>query len=209
MYTDTSLWALDSALKYYIKSYYSWHLTSNKAGLSQVLPNIGNVYSLQNNRDKAIDAYNAALSTQKQIFDSTGMSLTLFNLGMEYYNLGNYKMAQDYFMKSYDIANTFNIADVLKDDMKMMAYILSKDKSDYKKAFDYSMRYIQINDSLNHLTRLQLLDDYSGKFDYQSYENGQLSNSLSKTKLWIIIFAGLTFILLSALVYLLIKRKKN
>ena len=207
MYSGSQKWTLDSALAYYLKAYFTFSAVSNKAGLSEVLPNIGNVYSLKNLYDKAFDAYLAAMNVQKQAKDSAGLALTLFNLGVLYYNQSDYNQSKTYFNKSIDIANKLQIADLIKDNLKMLFFI-SGNNHDYKTAFELASEYATVNDSLNDISRKQLVEDYSGKYEYQIFERKQLETSIKNMKtLFIFISSGLIVSVIILLIW--VRRKKS
>jgi tetratricopeptide (TPR) repeat protein len=208
MYSDSTTWALDSALKYYLKAYYQWNNTGNKVGLSQVLPNIGNVYSAQGIHDKAIDAYKAALNIQKQSKDSAGIAMTLYNVGISCYYKSEYKEAKNNFDQSIQIARRFNISDLLKDNLKML-FKLSGDSKDYKQAFEFANNYMQINDSLNELNHEQLIKEFNGKYEYQMIENMRLQKNIVHSRMWFYILGGITLLMLIFFIITVVKKKNG
>jgi tetratricopeptide (TPR) repeat protein len=208
MYSDSTTWALDSALKYYLKAYYQWNNTGNKVGLSQVLPNIGNVYSTQGINDKAIDAYRAALNIQKQCKDSAGIALTLYNIGISCYNKSEYKEAKINFDQSVEIARKFNISDLLKDNLKML-FRIAGDSKDYKQAFDFANNYMQLNDSLNELNHQQLINEFNGKYEYQMIENMRLQKSIVHSRMWFYILGGISLLMLIIFIFTVVKKKNG
>ncbi len=207
MYSDTSVWVLDSALEYFLKAYYAWNSTSNKAGLSEVLPNIGNIYSLKNLNDRASDAYMAALNVQKQAQDSAGIALTFYNMGILNYNLSNFKLSKEYFDKSIQIARKYLIADLVKDNLKML-FMLAGNKGDYKTAYLHANEYVLLNDSLSELAHKHLVEDYLGKYEYRVSENMNLQKAINKAKTWMIILSVGAFVIIGLFLIWIIKKRK-
>jgi tetratricopeptide (TPR) repeat protein len=208
MYSDTTTWALDSALKYYLRAYYQWNFTGNRVGLSTILPNIGNVYSSQGLHDKAIDAYRAALNIQKQTRDSAGIALTLYNMGVSFFNKSEFAEAKVNFEKSMGIAMKFNISDLLKDNLKML-FKIAGDSKDYKQAFDFANNYLQLNDSLNELNHQQLINEFNGKYEYQMIENMRLQKNIVHSRMWFYILGGITLLMLAFFIFTVVKKKNG
>lgn len=186
MYADTLTWTLDSAEFYFLKAYNQYFFEDNKVNVAKTLLNIGNTYALANNFEKAIDAYRAALNIQKQLTDSLSMALTYYNMGLLFFNLNEDNRAVEFIKNSLTIAQKFNHAALIKDNSRELFEFYSK-KNNYQLANFYAQLFFALNDSLMEVTRLQLYETFTGKFNFQYFENYQLKKENIKYKNFFVI----------------------
>jgi tetratricopeptide (TPR) repeat protein len=208
MYFDSTKWAIDSALIYFLQAYNFYTSTANQVGLAKVLLNIANVYSNGSDHEKALNAYRAALNAQKFINDSAGLSLAYYNMGLQYLELSDYDMAENHFHKSLNVAERFDLKELRKDNYKQL-FLINNKKGDFKTASSYADQLIVVDDCLDELSRITLIDQYNGKYEYQVFENMNLQKSKSRTQLWLIIVTVIALSLSGMIVvwYFLKKRK--
>ena len=70
--------------------------------------NIGLIYSIQGNYEKALDYYSKSVSIKKELGDKKGMGDSYHNIGVIYKEQGNYEKALDYLLKSKNINQEIN-----------------------------------------------------------------------------------------------------
>jgi tetratricopeptide (TPR) repeat protein len=199
MYSDTTKWALDSAQVYFLQAYNFYSSTSNQVGLSKVLLNIANVYAEGDDNEKALNAYRAALNAQKFINDSAGISLTYYNMALRYNVQSDYAMEENFLLKSLAIADRFDLSDLKKDNLKQLFLLFNK-KGDFKTACMYAERLVVVNESIEELSRISLVDQYNGKYEYQMFENMSLQKDISTIKFWLIIVTVIALTLTSVII---------
>jgi len=203
MYDNSNTWAIDSAIHYFLKAYTAYIALDNRIGVAKTLLNIANIYSAQESDDRAIDAYRAALNIMKQISDSAGIALAYYNMGVHFMNLNENKRAIDHFNISLSIAKRHKIATLIKDNLKQL-FLASSDQC--IKACGYAHEYFSIDDSINELSRHQLIEQYQGRLEFQAFENQELQNQYSSIKIWLIIISSLFVLLLIIFFWLLFSK---
>lgn len=207
-YHDTSTWAADSAELYFMKAYTRYTTDNNRIGVIKTLINLGNIYAAVGNAEKAIDAYRAALNQQRQLGDSAGIALTLYNMGVLFDETGDPKRAGNYLMESLKIAKAYNLSELCSDLYKQLFYLARKDKN-YPLATLYATSFFDINDSLNELSKKLLIEQFQGKYNFQEVENAILNAKTQKWQRigWITI--GMVVLMIIGLVLLLRRQNKH
>ena len=75
----------------------------DRSGEARTLVNVGSVYLLVGEKQKALDYYNQALPIMRAIGDGSGEAATLNNIGNAYDSLGKKQKALDYYNQSLPI----------------------------------------------------------------------------------------------------------
>lgn len=179
-YNDTASWAADSAEFYFMKAYTRYTIDDNRVGIIKTLINLGNMYASVGNTDKAVDAYRAALNQQRQMGDSAGTALTLYNMAILFDEMGYPKRAYDYLVESMKIAEAYNLNELRRDTYEQLFYLAQKN-NDLSLATQFASKFFAINDSLNELSRKLLIEQFQGKYNFQQVENSLL---MTKVKKW-------------------------
>lgn len=206
-YCDTATWAADSAEFYFMKAYTRYTVDDNRVGVVKTLINLGNTYAVLGNAEKAIDAYRAALNQQRQMADSAGMALTLFNMGVLFDDLGDTKRSSEYLLESLKLAELHRQGELSRDIYEQL-FELARKGNDYAHATFYAARAFAINDSLNSLAKQLLIEQFQGKYNFQEIENTLLSAELTKWQRIAWIAMGLaTLIIILAFVFRLVRKK--
>lgn len=121
----------DKALDYYEKAKNLYSETNNKRALSQVLTNMGEVYSFELKDYKmALKLYNKALHLKNSLEDVVGIALLNNHLGTLYANMENRQKALEFFnisLKMYKesgistgvVMVNYNIGEIYKDSDKI------------------------------------------------------------------------------------------
>ncbi len=123
----------------------------NDAARAYFLNNIGKVYSLRWDYDKAIEYYNKALKIDEQLGDLTGKARDLNNIGLIYYARDDYDKAIEYYNESLKIDEQLG-------DLKGKASCLLSigfayaAREDYDKAIEYYNESLKIDEQLGDLT---------------------------------------------------------
>ncbi|MBW8060808.1 MAG: tetratricopeptide repeat protein, partial [Solirubrobacterales bacterium] len=84
-------------------------LLAFKKAKADALNNIGYIYNLQGNPDKALEYYLQSLEIRKEINDKRGIAESLNNIGAIYKNQGNPDKALEYYLQSLEIQKEINV----------------------------------------------------------------------------------------------------
>jgi tetratricopeptide (TPR) repeat protein len=208
MCSDTTSWAADSALSYFLQAYNYYNYSDNRVGIAKVLLNLANVYSENGNMEKALDAYRAALNAQKFINDSAGIALTYYDMALCFTSQNDSISAENHFIKSLTIADRFDLSYLKKDNLKQL-FLINNKRGNYKTASLYADRLVVVDECINELSRISFVEQYNGKYEYQVFENMNLQKDVSRTRLWLIIVTTLALSLSGIIVTWCLMRKKQ
>ncbi len=114
-----------------------------------LLNNIGDLYHLTGQHEKAIPYLEAAIASPNQPVDPYYRNMAIFTLGEVYFDLGNHKKAEHYFLESLAAARQHGIGRDLMEGSRRLAVLYAADK-DYVKAYDYQQAYSRISDSIRN-----------------------------------------------------------
>jgi two-component system, NtrC family, sensor kinase len=215
LYSDTSLQYLDSAIAYQEQAILLWERTDNIPGTTKGLINLGILESEQKKYSEAFNSLQAAINYSKLMNDPASLSLAYYNMGLLAYNQGDFVSAIKYSLNSIEVANKISNTRLVVENAKLLAQCYGK-QGDIKKAYDYSMIYINVNDSMLSSVNQSELNDILVKYDFILKQNVILEDAKQdvnnkNTKLLI----GLIFILTIlgstalSLIYHQIKKKKQ
>jgi len=107
------------------------------------LHNIGNVYHVKGDYDKALDYYERSLSIKEELGNKRGIVKILINIGIVYWKKGDYEKALDYLERSLaiqeEVGNKRGMGMSLNNIGILYCY-----KGDYKKAEEYLEKSLSI-----------------------------------------------------------------
>ncbi len=103
--------------------------------LAVIINDLGFVADEQGKTDKALEAYNKALSLFEQLDDKKGIARAFNNIGAVYDNLGDLSLAIDYYYKSLNIREVIKDTSGLASCHNNIGYLYFKQKN-YKKALE-------------------------------------------------------------------------
>ncbi|MCX7986114.1 MAG: tetratricopeptide repeat protein [Bacteroidales bacterium] len=207
-YNDTATWAADSAEYYYMKAYTRFSVDDNRLGVIRTLINLGNTYSITGSRERAVDAYRAALNLQRQSGDSSGIALTLFNMGILFDEMGDSKRGKEYLLESLRIAKNYNLAELSRDIYQQLFHMNEKNQN-LSEAVLYASKFFAINDSLNEMSKKLLIEQFKGKYNFQEVENALLSSQLIRWKQIGWATTGLIIVILSGFIIYKLRSRKS
>ncbi|MBI3501957.1 MAG: tetratricopeptide repeat protein [Bacteroidetes bacterium] len=119
-----------------------------KTGKASVYNNLGSIFLVEANYEKAIEQYFNALKMYEQIEDKKGTASVMNNIGNVFYKQGNLAGASDYFQKSYELKKEIG-------DKKGMAHTLSNlaniyaDQKKYDKAIEYYQSALKAEEEID------------------------------------------------------------
>ncbi|MFH1127657.1 MAG: tetratricopeptide repeat protein, partial [archaeon] len=160
---------LDTALRYLQESY-DIFLKDEEIDESEIatMANMGKVYLMKGESDKAIESFNKALSWSEERNDTRGMALAIANIGGYYREMGDYPTAIEYHLQAADL---FNKSGDLREQGGQLrnvgfAYYLSND-------FEESLYYYDEAEYFFSIINDDIL------LDYLSYLRGLSYNSIA------------------------------
>lgn len=92
--------SLDSSFYFANEALNLGHIEQNKQGISNAYNRIGNVYTFQNEHEKALEFYQKSLDIRLEIGYSKGISNIYNNIAIVYFNQNQLGIALDYYYKA-------------------------------------------------------------------------------------------------------------
>lgn len=175
-----------------------------------LLNNIGDLYYSMGKPDKAISYLEKAIKSDNEHMDPYYRNMAVVTLGEVYFDLGNYKKAEYYLQKSLSLALKFHIGrDLIEANKKLAA--LSLRTGNYKKAFEYQLRYSEMKDSLMGKDVVENIQNMELKYRTAEKDKELLANKLGMEmqaqqlrKKNTIIIITVAFALILALIFLIV-----
>jgi len=152
---------IDEALKYYNKALEIFKQLDNKIEMANCNYNIGDAFLRDKNYNKALVFFNNALELDVNLESKWGKS---------YFFLKDYNQAETFLIKSLNISETIGDKERSRDNYNIF-YQLYKEKGNYEKALNYSLKLIEVKDNLYNETKSQQIEELQAKFDSEKKQN--------------------------------------
>ncbi len=157
-----------------MKSLEGYEDIGDKFSTANPLINIGNIYYISNNYDKALEYYLKSLEIYREIKNKIGIISSLINIGNVYIKLCNYDKASIYIGKSLKLAEEIDAKELITQSYIGFSDLYST-KNNYKKSLEYYKLYSELKDSI-------FTEDMSKKIaEMQTkYETGKKEQEIAK-----------------------------
>jgi adenylate cyclase len=140
----------------------------DKRNIALANNNIGSTF-VENNKEKARFHFDIALKNYEWIGDFAGQVLVLNNLGDLYAEQRKFKDAIDIFQKAFKIERQYELVDDQVNSLKGIANAYHG-INDNKNAYEYYVRYMQINDTLLTLRNLSEISNIQKSMEIKHRE---------------------------------------
>jgi signal transduction histidine kinase len=188
-------------------------------GLSYIYNNLGEIYYLKKEYEKAIEFYSMSAGLAKEKRSDFGMTFTLNGLALIYKDLKKFDRAIQIANQSIVISRNNFFRDKIKESYKIL-YEIYQDKRDYKSALE-SYKYFNLyQDSILSEDRIQFIDNLKINYETEKIaqenellkkdtelKNSQLSQQLTLS--WIAVITILFLLTISILLYRIGKQRKK
>ncbi len=165
--------------------------------------NIGFAYEGLNKLDSALIYYNIAVEIGERTNEFAHLSGCYTNIGYVYLKKANYKLSYKCFEKGLNIAKKKGLK-IVQSEIYNGLYSLFIKQKDYKKAADYSRKYIAVYDRLNIISNKAEIEELRLIHDLEKKEEEIKSlNKINKLRL-ILLFAFIAIVLV--IVFLIVLR---
>lgn len=158
------------AIDYYKQSMQIKKEAGNKKGVASCLQNIGLSYGELKKYPEALNALNEALELRKEIGNKSGMSYTFVSIGGIYNKLKKFAEAEKNFLLAIEAAGEY----YKYGNVTLEAYSglldLAKLQGNSKTALDYSLKLIEIKDSIHARQKSQDIAEMSERFESEKKE---------------------------------------
>ncbi|MFZ6011723.1 MAG: tetratricopeptide repeat-containing sensor histidine kinase [Bacteroidota bacterium] len=135
------------ALQYYMQALENERATNNDAGIASCLNNIGVTYYELKKYDSALTCYRESLAIITRINNVNRLPAAYHNLSRVYLDQGKVDEALAWAQKGLPIALKIGSRPAQRESYKLHADIFEQ-KGDFKKAYQYHLRYSEIKDSI-------------------------------------------------------------
>ena len=125
--------------------------------------NIGNVYCLKNNYEKALEYYKQALKINEEIGERSGISSSMINIGILYSKQNKFENAMDYINRGLAIATGIKNKQLIKSCYEELSSIYVK-TDNYKQAYKYYELYSSIKDTLYSQENSKNMAEFETKY---------------------------------------------
>lgn len=196
--TYNSIGDSEEALKYYNKALPHIIKTGDKRNLASHFHNMGYYYRSKNKYAEAEEAYLKSIAYSREIGYKRGVVLTLVNLGGLYLGTDDIVKAETSLQEALKISKKIGLMDKTKDIYEGFFEFYSKN-GDYKKAFENSILYSTIKDSIlssqktvaiAHIQEKYETEKRSNEIKTLEQVNGEQELKLAKSRLtfWRLLF---------------------
>ncbi|MCW5211836.1 tetratricopeptide repeat protein, partial [Desulfobulbus sp. TB] len=94
----------EQALQYYKQCLPIRHEAGDKSGIGDTLNNIAQIYRAQKKYSKAIESHEQDLAICRDLGNRAGESLSCWNIGLTYYDMGDLAQAEEHIRLAVEIA---------------------------------------------------------------------------------------------------------
>ncbi len=155
---------LDSALPFFLNAISTSKLSGNTAIQKNVLQNVGKLFIKKHKETEAIGYLRKALDIDSNNKQMTEDNLTIYyDLGSAYYQLKNYKQAEEMLLPAMKIADKTGIKNHMTDGYLTLASIYYN-TGKYKQAYEQEKMYSDRYDSILNHENVNQLDEEEVKY---------------------------------------------
>lgn len=209
---DEAARALNSAMELHEKM-------GDTEGLLNTYINFGVLYTNLGKINKAIENYNLAYEISRKSGNRHGVAVTTLNLGVINNQIRNYKEAEKQLLESISISVHEGFRDIEMDGYQNLAGLYNE-TGEYKKAYEYHIKYSALKDSLfteeasENMTKMRALYEADKKEQdnillNQQLEFKQLQLDRRQVTIYLAIFLLFAFLVLSASLYKLYRQNRK
>ncbi len=155
-----------TALEYYFISEKAY---KNTEDLPYTLNDIGKIYTIQKEFDRAINIHNEALKFSEKLDSKLDQTQSLVGLGQVYAAKGNINTAIDYFNKALVVANILHANTEIKEIYEGLSNCFYR-KADFETAYKYNELLLAIKDTIYNIDIDQKMGRLQFKFDLEKKE---------------------------------------
>lgn len=159
----------EKALEYHNKAFNLASEVGDIIGNGMISSNMGNWYSKMGDMKKAIEYQKKAVAYYTKANYATGIARSNFNLGAAYFKNKEYDLGVNYIIKIVGLADELELKDLQKDIYEQLHDYYSI-KNDYKKAYEYSLKYIAINDSIYNESKSKEINEINTRYETEKKE---------------------------------------
>lgn len=206
IYKDQKMFT--KALSYFNRSLYFRKLGKDSLGLPSTLANLGAINIIRGNYSAANKQLYGALALYKKHHEVFGNALIYNSLGDLKIAEKKYKEAISLYSKSLEVAKKNNMQSYICYSYKWMSFAYEK-LHDYRKAYQYHLKYTRINDQIYNSENSALLAEIQTKYETEKHKKqiiqskAQLSRQNTLTNIFII-----GFIFMLVMVFFILKSYK-
>ncbi|HXB39748.1 MAG TPA: tetratricopeptide repeat protein [Bacteroidia bacterium] len=167
----------EKSLEYHNKALALRKEVNNLIGIASSYINIGNNYSKLNDLNEAIKYQKNAYALYLQLNDQYGITTSALNIGTEYGKMKKYDLAKSYLLTAESKIHKLNYKE-LELSIYNSLYDLYSNTGDYKKAFEYTLEYMHLKDSVFNVSKAAELNKLNTV--YQTEKKEQENKLLQK-----------------------------
>lgn len=206
----------DQVRSYFQEAYDIYKEEENYRQQAMTLANLGKIYSVLGQRNKALEAYNECIAVEKKLQDRSGLIGSYEMVAALLKEREKYENAMNYLDSAYNIARRIGATDNIKD-IYYQRYEIYKLLNDPQQALRWHEKYFELHDSIFNATKNKQLSEMQAK--YESAQKERIINSLSQEKQvqelklkkqqYFILFTGIiTAVVLGFAIILYLQKKK-
>lgn len=160
---------LPQALDNYRKALEVLNQGDDKKTYSLILANIGTVLTDMKQYEDAINNFEKAIAIQQELNDPDPLSNSMINVGILFAKKKDFEQAAIYLQKGLKIARQLGRNEVLKSTYKELADVYAQ-SGKFKEAYDYSILFSNINDTITNYENSKLITEMQTKYDTEKKE---------------------------------------
>lgn len=157
---------IDSALVYAKKASV---VPAGKRSMANLSVNLGSIYEKKKLYNKALESFQEALNLYLDLGDASGIIKSNNNIGNIYTFLGNYNLAEEHLLKAEKNLENTEDSYSLEENYNMFIFLYTQ-KGDYKKAFNYQQKSIELKDSILSVEKQKVITEIETKYEVEKKE---------------------------------------
>jgi len=197
----------DSAL-YYLKKTNDYEIRKKGRPDPYSLSNIGSVYLKTERLDSALLFFILAYKYDQIDDQKFLMAIDQQSIAETYLKMGRLSEAKEYTMESINLAKELRANELLLEGYSLMYSIYQKEQN-FKNAFNYSLLYNSVRDTLLEKSKQSLILSLDAKHRIKEKEARMLLLEKQRALYFILTLAGTLFIISLVLIATLINRRKR
>jgi len=170
----------DSAIIFLNKALYIDKELGNLKETGIRLSNLASVYTKMGEFDRAEKLFNESISIFTALKIDYSLCMSYNEIADLYIRKKEFYLSEQYTYKSLEISRDIHLNNLLKENYKRLS-IINKAKNNYKKAYEYSLLYAEIKDSIFNEKSMNVINGLEVRYQTQKKElEIELLNKMNK-----------------------------
>jgi signal transduction histidine kinase/tetratricopeptide (TPR) repeat protein len=169
----------ENSLKYYLESLALKKELKDTRGIGLIYGNVGNIYKEKKDFPKAKEYAFQSVAEHEKVKNESGKFYSYMMLSDIFFDEKNDEECIQYALKSHEIAQKIKAKQQMAQALKRLHLVYAR-RQDFQKAYEYSLAYKAISDSLLNESNIKKNTELEAKIAYQKKENSLKTEQTQK-----------------------------